>query len=145
MARVENTYVKMFLLGGKCKCRITNYKTGNSFEYEITLSKTKNDSSNKLYFVKVRDGGLGFIYVGYLKTSQNFTFFEFSKGAKGCMTKDNMPIKALLYILSKAPNIPSCVSVEHIGVCSRCGRKLTDADSISRGLGPECYTKMCGY
>ena len=28
--------------------------------------------------------------------------------------------------------------------CKKCGRKLTDPKSISRGYGPECWGKICG-
>ena len=33
----------------------------------------------------------------------------------------------------------STVEIWHEGTCARCGRKLTDDDSISRGFGPTCF------
>jgi Family of unknown function (DUF6011) len=33
-------------------------------------------------------------------------------------------------------------AVHGCGRCLRCGRRLTDPLSISRGLGPECRTKV---
>lgn len=31
-----------------------------------------------------------------------------------------------------------------LGKCKLCGKKLTDADSVARGYGPECYKKVHG-
>lgn len=36
------------------------------------------------------------------------------------------------------------VEVRHEGRCGRCGRPLTDPDSIKRGFGPECIQKLGG-
>lgn len=33
------------------------------------------------------------------------------------------------------------VEITHTGSCLRCGRPLTDSDSIGRGLGPTCASK----
>ncbi len=38
--------------------------------------------------------------------------------------------------------MPEQLEVWHEGCCGKCGRKLTDAESIARGIGPECYGKM---
>lgn len=29
--------------------------------------------------------------------------------------------------------------------CQRCGRKLTDPESIQRGYGPECWAELTGH
>lgn len=29
--------------------------------------------------------------------------------------------------------------------CQKCGRKLTDPDSIQRGYGPECWEEITGH
>lgn len=38
----------------------------------------------------------------------------------------------------------SGVTVYHDGTCGRCGRDLTTPESVSRGIGPECWEKMGG-
>lgn len=39
---------------------------------------------------------------------------------------------------SKFDLLNESVEVMHLGNCIRCGRPLTDVNSIERGLGPEC-------
>jgi hypothetical protein len=41
----------------------------------------------------------------------------------------------------KAPNHWGQVEMYHMGACGRCGRPLTDPESIQRGLGPICASK----
>lgn len=38
--------------------------------------------------------------------------------------------------------LPDCVEIWHEGRCGRCGRPLTDPDSIKSGIGPVCREKM---
>lgn len=35
--------------------------------------------------------------------------------------------------------IPAGYHIEHAGHCGKCGRTLTDPESIHRGIGPECW------
>lgn len=41
-----------------------------------------------------------------------------------------------------AHNLLEELEVYHHGRCGRCGRKLTDPDSIVQGMGPECRKKL---
>lgn len=34
------------------------------------------------------------------------------------------------------------VELPAIGRCRICGRRLTDAESLARGIGPECWSKL---
>lgn len=131
--------ITAFLLGGQCRCRISNTRTGNSFEYKIKATD-KEKTPYCGYYIQVKDGG-EFKYAGFLRVTQPLSF-AFYKGAKGVYNNRDMCIQALLYILTHANSLPECVLVEHLGVCGRCGRKLTDETSILRGIGPECYRKI---
>ena len=37
---------------------------------------------------------------------------------------------------------PGEAVIMHAGMCGRCGRELTDPESIRRGFGPECFKKI---
>lgn len=37
---------------------------------------------------------------------------------------------------------PDHFEVKHAGFCGRCGKLLTNPESIDRGIGPECWGKM---
>lgn len=39
-------------------------------------------------------------------------------------------------------SVPTIYHILHHGLCGRCGRQLTDADSIRTGIGPECRKKI---
>lgn len=50
-------------------------------------------------------------------------------------------INALGWLIRNCDRLPNIVHVYHNGKCSRCGRKLTDAESLRTGLGPYCRQK----
>lgn len=131
---VEDAYILNFLLGGKCECVIENEKTERSFRYKIM----KSDNAS-LFFVHLF-GDAGYKYAGFIKLVGDK--YVFATGKNGALTVEDVEVKALLYVLNKSGKLPSGVNVRHIGRCSRCSRKLTDALSIARGLGPECYKSV---
>ena len=38
--------------------------------------------------------------------------------------------------------LDKCVLIYNSGKCAKCGRTLTDPESIERGLGSECFTYL---
>jgi hypothetical protein len=53
---------------------------------------------------------------------------------------------AIAWVLSKVEEekfdlLNENVEISHTGSCLRCGRVLTDGQSIERGLGPTCSSK----
>lgn len=130
-AVVDNNSVLDFLLSGNCRCNIENLKTGNRYTYKIKRSK----DLNHMYFVYV-ESGLGDIYAGYFYV--NATLYDYRKGEKGKLDETDIRIKALLYVLNHAPNLPSNVIVEHTGRCGRCGSQLDGIENIRIGLCPLC-------
>lgn len=132
---VNSEYVLDFLLSGRCECAIHNIKTGNRFLYKVQ----QNKENKEMYFVKSITG-LGDIYAGFIiyKDGQ----VTYSKGAKGNLGIDDIRIQALLYVFNHHDRLPPYVIVQHFGKCGRCGRKLTDLESVRRGLGPECAKKI---
>ena len=132
---VSSEYMLEFLLGGRCECAIQNIKTGNRYLYKIQ----RNKQNEEMYFVKSMTG-VGDIYAGFIIYKEGKA--TYTKGTKGNLTEEDIRIKALLYVLEHHNNLPPFVIVHHFGKCGRCGRKLTDLDSVRRGLGPECAKKM---
>ena len=133
---VDKFYIRKFLLAGKCYCRIENTKSGNSFDYII---KKSSSQGSEVYFVQVIEGSKKtYSGVVYLKGE----LLCFSKGVKGAGSPYDMEIKALLYVYNNVDTLPNYVNVYHFGKCAVCGRKLTDEDSVERGVGPECWKKI---
>lgn len=131
---VENAYVKKFLLGGNCYCKIENIKTGNTFTYKIQRNKNKSN----MYFVNV-ESGLGYIYCGYFYA--NADKVDYRKGEKGNVDKTDMRIQALIYTIEHAEHLPSYVLVQHLGYCSVCGNSLLSPETMRRGICSECIIK----
>ena len=107
--------------------------TGKDFTFKINRS----EFNGKWYtHVKVEKEYLNFVYLG--------SYFN------GGMFKKRQLIKtpaalAIAWVLKMIENqkfdiLKDGVDLMHLGNCLRCGRPLTDADSIQRGLGPICQS-----
>lgn len=149
MSMLDNVSALKFMTAGKCTCTIESKKTGAKFTYKISRNdkdKDGDDRNKNMFFVSVDKGYLDFIYAGvvFLRKKGNKKVFEFYKGKKGNYTHKSISIKALLYTLNMLleGKTDIGVNVYHLGNCSKCGRPLTDPDSIKTGLGPTCASRM---
>lgn len=81
-------------------------------------------------------------YVAYLFTGNDGALHL--KPFKGINTPTTDTLKWLLNEINNrkaqlvAVNFNRHVEFWHVGSCGRCGRPLTDPESITRGLGPKC-------
>ena len=105
--------------------------TGKDFTFKINRS----EFNGKFYtHVKVEQGYMNFTYL--------CSYYN------GMITKKRQPVKtpaalAIAWVLKmiesqKFSLLKEQVEFMHLGNCLRCGRVLTDADSIQIGLGPVC-------
>ncbi len=65
--------------------------------------------------------------------------------AKSKYTNDTQPVKVIRWALkqvAKGNSLPDGYSIKHEGKCCRCGRALTDPESIELGLGPVCREQI---
>lgn len=133
---IAREHIVNFLLGGKCECIIRNTDTKNSFRFFIGVNS--ESKSRDMFFIHTyRDNKK--VYAGFIRYSKDG--ITYGQGNKGLLSENDIEIKALTYVLKNALRLPNCVEVMHVGKCSRCGRKLTNPESISIGLGPECMKK----
>jgi len=110
---------------------IKSLKTGKDYTYAISRSEFKG---NWYTHVKVETGYLQFTRLGSYKGGKIFN--------KGKVV-DTPSAVAISFVLAKVEEgkidfLDANVEVMHKGCCLRCGRTLTDAQSIERGLGPVC-------
>ena len=104
---------------------------GKDFTFKINRSEFKG---KWFTHVKVEQGYMNFNYLG--------SYFN------GMLYKKRQPVKtpaavAIAWVLNHIENqnydvLSNSVELMHLGCCLRCGRPLTDADSIQQGLGPVC-------
>lgn len=122
-----------YLLGGKAEFTLFQEGTESSKSMQVKYRITSNERSN-CYFIYVGEG-IDFTYQGYFSPKDKVIH----KGKKLSDEEVNYTaLKALAWVFSHADRLPNIVHIYHNGKCSRCGRKLTDAESLRTGLGPKC-------
>lgn len=113
---------------------IKSLTTGKDYTYTITRSKF----NDKWYtHISVETGYLNFKRIG--------TYFNGKIYNKGVVINTPSAI-AISWVLRKVEEgnftlLDQNVEITHTGGCLRCGKPLTDANSIGRGLGPTCASK----
>ena len=110
---------------------VVSNKTGKDYTYKIVRSEFNNQ-----WYTHVK------VETGYLQFKRLGTYFNGKIFNKKEVVETPSAV-AISFILNKVEKgefnyLDTNVSVMHIGNCLCCGRPLTDAISIERGLGPIC-------
>jgi hypothetical protein len=113
---------------------IRSLKTGKDYTYKIARSLY-----NGKWYTHVK------VEVEYLRFVRLGTYFNGRITHKGNIV-DSPSAVAIAYVLGKVEAkafdfLDSAIEVMHTGNCLVCGKTLTDADSITFGLGPVCRAK----
>ena len=64
---------------------------------------------------------------------------------KSRYTDDSAPVKVVRWALKHVfgdRTLPDGYAIHHEGKCGCCGRTLTVPESVKRGIGPECWSRM---
>lgn len=130
--------IRRFALAGKATITLSSKKTGKRFTYKIN----KVPDSDDRFFVKLLTGPeneTDYRYLAFLQGTQ------LKRTAKSYGHAEDPSFQAVLYFCQKVlknGQIPDQLEVRHEGRCGRCNRKLTTPESIDRGIGPECWSRM---
>jgi len=132
--------VSEFVTAGNATLTISSKKTNARYTYKVKATK---DTEN-LFFVSLlagADNTSDFTYLGILSDT------GFRVTAKSRYRPESKPALAFKWLADKVilgGHDPHEVDLEvrHEGRCARCGRPLTTPDSIDRGIGPECASKL---
>lgn len=140
---IDNTEALRFMLAGMSEFILISGKTGTRFIYKLDKresTKYKNGEKQYIYWLNTGEKNGTMTYAGVLFFDSNDSQFKFGKGARGNLTIGDIRVKSLLYVLNAfhkgKTNIN--VTVMHTGKCGKCGKRLTDPESIALGLGPKC-------
>jgi hypothetical protein len=129
--------VREFVLAGNARITLKSKLSGTRFSYRVRECEGKEG----LFFVGLLSGSdneSAYSYMGVIRDG-NFSVTKkshISAGAPSAMAFDFF----WKYLLVQ--RIHSNLEVWHEGHCGRCGRTLTVPESIERGIGPECASKM---
>lgn len=134
-----------FVLGGNATFTLKSARTGDRYTFRVRRAADK-----PRFFVSTLIGSSNetdYAYLGYFDTMNGGTVLSCRNGEYLLPGKKGRPsdvrFKAVNWLLRNLARhtLPLTVEFWHEGRCARCGRKLTDPDSIARGFGPECATK----
>ena len=131
---LDSNDVKNFLVAGNATITLESVKTRNKYTYKINK---KDDNRGDLWFVKLMLNPNKFEYIGFFKDN-----LEFKTSSKSKVREDSKSFLAIKFLLNRIDNIPENLNIYHSCKCGRCGRILTNPESIKNGIGHECHKKI---
>jgi hypothetical protein len=121
--------IKTFITAGKAVFTLQSVKSGTHFTYRLSSPKGKD-----VVFANVLTSPDVYTYAGLVASDRLVP-------TKASKIGPNAPsFKALDWFLRNLDS--DQVVFRHEGKCGKCGRALTTPESIDRGIGPECASKM---
>lgn len=136
--------VREFILGGNAEFTIVQDATSDKGPVEERYKVKKSFSNPNIFFVYAKELEKGeLVYHGYIvRKGDDFQMLKAKTLKFPERDYNKSAMAALNWVLRRGDKLPSVVHVLHHGKCSRCGKKLTDTESLRCGLGPECRKKM---
>jgi hypothetical protein len=135
--------VRAFVLAGNATFTLRSKRTNTRFTFKIR--KPKEDSPHFVSLMTGTDNENSFRYLGTIFPSVGRPEIGlFARTAKSRIAEGSPGVVAFRWFWDKlrAGQLHESLEVWHEGACGRCGRKLTVPESIARGLGPECATRL---
>jgi hypothetical protein len=123
-------------LAGKSRLTIKNPETGNHIK--LRMKRKKDSPIFYLQLALLDDKEAGYRYAGayQLESKKFFPAKDIQQGST---------IERIANFLIEAVSNPfrlNKLEIMHEGKCCRCGRTLTNPESIQHGIGPECSGKL---
>lgn len=125
--------IRQYIMGGNGVVTLKSY-TGKHHTYWFAAPENRKDDDDTMFVKTLVDGG-DWVYVGMFKNKN----FHLTKASKFALTSPIVKgVYFILKIMFKTGFSDDRMQLYHMGVCSRCGRPLTNPDSIELGIGPVC-------
>lgn len=131
-SRIPQQYAEKYLLGGKA--RVVFFNTITNEQRRFAIIQWKGDHNKYQVYASDFD----------LKSLGTITRYDTLGGvfmpSKTPTEQENVLILNFNWVWKhiKTLTVPDTLHILHLGRCSVCGRRLTDAVSIERGIGPYC-------
>jgi hypothetical protein len=114
-----------FALAGRATFTVVSKRTGTRYTYRVTARKRGGFGVGVLAGSE-NDNDASYLDVGYITPAGRFN-----------PASDAPSARAFAFCFARDFAHPE-LEIHHAGRCGRCGRLLTDPESISRGLGATC-------
>ena len=137
--QIQGRDIREFILGGMATFTIRSRVARNQFTYRVKLAPRRGVNNERPYFVSVLHGKRNdgdYTYLGCIWEPSRFVHDRDSR-----ISPSAISTKAFRWFWNKLSETdPDLTEVEfyHAGACARCGKLLTDPESIERGWGPVC-------
>ena len=134
--------VKNYVLGGNGVVTLTSDVSGEHHTYSFQTPNNNPYADKKfdddVIFIRTLADSDVWIYVGMYKGGR------FKLTAKSNFKIDSPTVKGIAYIFKMILNpdyADERMHLLHEGICCKCGRPLTNPESIELGIGPVCAEK----
>ena len=119
-----------FIFGGNSIFTCRNTKTGNRFTFKVTKHKKED-----VYFVKVLTNPDVYEFIGSIRKES-----AYKHSPKSRISTEAQSVRVFDFLVNKlrTNTLPEFVEIWHEGRCAKCGKTLTDPESIKLGFGPFC-------
>ena len=132
--KTEFNFSLDYVKAGRARFTVSNPQ-GKHYTYRVTPVPQKDGA----FFVALLtgpDNRRDYTYMALL-TKENKAIFT----KKSCCSERDLPAKVFMWAVKVATGkarLPEGYSIDHSGRCGRCGKELTETESIQTGLGPYC-------
>lgn len=139
----DNKLIKNFMLAGNSTLTVVSKKSNKHLTFKALKAKK---GSVKPFFVSVLTGSdneHSYEYIGNFW--ENEKHLSFVKSKKTRISEDAVSLKTIKWIVNMINNdkeLTEQCTIYRDNRCGRCGRKLTNPQSIVTGIGPECQKKI---
>ena len=136
---------KDFFFGGKAIFTVESLKSGEHKTFKIQQTKANPRFPTQSFMLSLLTGPCNetaYEYIGIVDESTgNLRLTKASRRNEG--SPDVLTFRWLMKHLF-TDKVLTNAKVHHEGKCGCCGRKLTVPESITRGIGPECWSRIMG-
>jgi hypothetical protein len=155
MEQIMSQVSKEFVLAGKAHFTLEipdDYREKNNLKPHYTFRvtyKPANGQYKEAYLVSLLtgpDNTKSYSYLGMLDKETG----KVRTTAKSVLDGESLVVRllnrslALVWLGDVQPLKEKGFDLHHEGRCGKCGRLLTTPESVERGIGPECWSKMSG-
>lgn len=134
---------KAYLFAGRAVFTVSNAKTNEHFTFRVRQRASKFNPDQHVFFISIKDVAVqyGYAFLGMLNERDG----SIKATGKAQYHPGQKPYDVAAWATKTVvagKMIPDNYKIEHAGKCGRCGRALTDPESIKSGIGPDCRKIM---